>query len=250
MSDLNLKMDKDFKDGLTDIKKELVELRKSVDLQLVADNSDKWLQKINKQLDGLNNKATPLPVKEVKVNNLDEIKVNQNVTADMKLPRWLDKSPAKPIVESFTRGFEYMSKAIQNILITNKRVNEYIPSRRVYKDHNGVLRFDDSGPLIGGISGGGGGGDVPAAALSGQMTVTAAGTAEVLATDTSVQSVTIKALYTNTGYIYVGNLGTAAAATGFILGANEQVSLDIRNTNLIYIDSSVSIDGVSWIAVR
>lgn len=76
-----------------------------------------------------------------------------------------------------------------------------------------------------------------------QKTVTTAGTRVQLDTNTS-KSVTIKAKTTNTGLIYVGNVAVTSS-NGFILSAGDTISLDISNTNLVYIDSSVDAEGVS-----
>lgn len=79
-------------------------------------------------------------------------------------------------------------------------------------------------------------------------TVTTAGTRVQLATNTC-KSLTIKAKYTNTGLIYIGT-STVASTNGFQLLAGESVSLDISNTNLVYIDSAVNGEGISTIYVN
>lgn len=81
---------------------------------------------------------------------------------------------------------------------------------------------------------------------SGKTTVTTAGTRVVLGSSTTIKSVAIKALSTNTGIIYVGNV-TVAASNGFQLKANEAVSLDITNLATVYIDSSINAEGVTYI---
>lgn len=78
-----------------------------------------------------------------------------------------------------------------------------------------------------------------------QATVTTAGTRVQLATNTC-KSMTIKAKSTNTGLIYVGNVAVTSA-NGFILSPGDSLSMDISNTNLVYIDSSVSAEGVSFL---
>ncbi len=83
---------------------------------------------------------------------------------------------------------------------------------------------------------------------SAQATVTTAGTRVQLGTNTC-KSVTVKAKGTNTGLIYVGT-STVASSNGLILNAGEAVSMDITNTNLVYIDSSVNGEGVSYIFVN
>lgn len=81
-----------------------------------------------------------------------------------------------------------------------------------------------------------------------QLNVTTAGTRVQLGTNTC-KSVTVKAKVTNTGYIYVGTVATSSTV-GFILSGGETLSLDISNTNLLYIDSSVSGEGISYVYVN
>lgn len=81
---------------------------------------------------------------------------------------------------------------------------------------------------------------------NGVTTVTTAGTRVVLGASTTIKSVTVRALKTNTGLIYVGS-ATVAAANGFQLSPQETVSIDIDNLTKVNIDSSVNGDGVSFI---
>lgn len=70
---------------------------------------------------------------------------------------------------------------------------------------------------------------------NGKKTVTAAGTAEALAGSTAIKSVTIKALSTNTGNVYVGDSGVDST-NGFQLAKGDTVSLDIDDLADVYID--------------
>lgn len=88
----------------------------------------------------------------------------------------------------------------------------------------------------------------PTTVLNGKTTVTTAGTRVPLAASTTCVSVTIKALATNTGIIYVGS-STVASSNGFELAAGDSVSLDIANLNTVNIDSSVNGQGVSYLGV-
>lgn len=80
----------------------------------------------------------------------------------------------------------------------------------------------------------------------GKKTVTTAGTRVALASSQAVKSVVIKALQTNTGYIYVGD-SSVASTNGFQLLAGDTVSLDIANLSTVNIDSSVNGEGVTYI---
>lgn len=81
-----------------------------------------------------------------------------------------------------------------------------------------------------------------------KATVTTAGTRVQLASNTA-KSITIKAAIANTGTIYVGN-SAVAAANGYELLSGDSVSLDISNSNLIYIDSSINTQSVTYIGVN
>lgn len=87
------------------------------------------------------------------------------------------------------------------------------------------------------------------AAISGQKTVTTAGTAVALGTERIAGTLIVKALATNTGDIYIGNDGTGDVDedTGFVLDAGEDIAfLYVGDLSSIMIDSSVNGEGVSW----
>jgi hypothetical protein len=90
---------------------------------------------------------------------------------------------------------------------------------------------------------------VPTVLLNGNKVVTTAGTRVTLAASTTIRAVTIKALSTNTGIIYIGDT-SAAAANGFQLRAGESVSLSLTNLSTINLDASVSGEGVTYAAVQ
>ena len=85
------------------------------------------------------------------------------------------------------------------------------------------------------------------AVYTGRKTTTI-GTAIVLANSTSIKSVSIQALPTNTGNVFVGN-SSVNSSNGYILGAGESIAVDINNLNLIYIDVAVNNEGVGYIGV-
>lgn len=76
-------------------------------------------------------------------------------------------------------------------------------------------------------------------------TTTNASTAVVIKSDTTIKGVTVKALTTNTGLVYVGD-SSVSSANGFELQAGESVSIDIDNTNKVYFDVSVNGEGVTY----
>jgi hypothetical protein len=89
---------------------------------------------------------------------------------------------------------------------------------------------------------------LPSTFYMGQNTVTSAGTEEALASSQTLTSgVTVKALHANTGYIYVGT-NPVTSTTGFVLDAGEQIFIEVDNLADVYIDCSVSGEGVSWLA--
>ncbi len=83
---------------------------------------------------------------------------------------------------------------------------------------------------------------------SAKVNVTTAGTRVQLGTNAGILSVTVRAKTSNTGLIYVGG-STVTAANGFDLGPGEAVSLDVTNTNAVWIDAAVSGEGVSYLWV-
>lgn len=86
----------------------------------------------------------------------------------------------------------------------------------------------------------------PGSVTEGQQ-VTNAGT-DIALTAGVCRTVIVKALPANTGNVFVGNVGVAAA-TGFILTPGESVSLSVSNRNIVYFDVAVNGEGVCWISV-
>lgn len=83
----------------------------------------------------------------------------------------------------------------------------------------------------------------------GVTTVTTAGTDVVLASSTAAKWVIVQAQTDNTGWIAVGATGvdaTVATGTGILLGAGESITLPIDNLADIFIDSTVSGEGVRY----
>jgi hypothetical protein len=89
------------------------------------------------------------------------------------------------------------------------------------------------------------------AALSGQKTVTTAGTAVQLHAGLSINGpVMIKALDTNTGVVAVGSDGArdVTVSNGLRLLAGECIVLGfVGNLAELWLDSAVNGEGVSWI---
>lgn len=86
--------------------------------------------------------------------------------------------------------------------------------------------------------------------ISGQTTVTTAGTAVPLGTDQTDSAVLVKALDTNTGVVALGNDGTndVTVSNGYRLSAGEQMIFDkVDNLAAIYLNAAVNGEGVSWI---
>ena len=88
-------------------------------------------------------------------------------------------------------------------------------------------------------------------ATSGQKSVTTAGTAVRLADNQPCAAVMVKALQTNTGYMYIGNdgAGDVTSANGYQLDANDSVYLEVDNLSQLWVDCSVNGESVCWILV-
>lgn len=80
---------------------------------------------------------------------------------------------------------------------------------------------------------------------NGQKTVTTSGTAEAISSG-QFRSIVIKALASNSGNIYVGD-SSVDSSNGFILAANETLSMDFEDLALIYIDADNNGEGVCFI---
>ena len=99
------------------------------------------------------------------------------------------------------------------------------------------------------ISGHGQGGLGTVALGQGVKTIAAAGTDEVLAASTACRWVSIQAQTDNTGIIAVGGTGvdaTVATGNGIALAAGDTLTLEITNLAAIYIDATVTGDGVRY----
>lgn len=78
--------------------------------------------------------------------------------------------------------------------------------------------------------------------------VTTAGT-RVQLPDYPCREVTLIAKKGNTGSIYVGGSDVSSTVYGAELAAKDSMTLAVSNTNLIYLDASVSGEGVSYVAI-
>ena len=90
-------------------------------------------------------------------------------------------------------------------------------------------------------------------AISGQKTVAAAGTAEVLGTEIIQGPLMIKALLANTNNVYVGNdgAGDVTSANGIELDAGEVAVFNhVGSLANIVIDVDTNGEGVSWISLN
>ena len=90
------------------------------------------------------------------------------------------------------------------------------------------------------------------AALSGQKTVTTAGTAEALGSQLINCELIIKALDTNTDVVAVGNdgAGDVTVSNGLRLDPGESVTLAwVGNLASIIVDSAQDGEGVAWLAL-
>ena len=87
-------------------------------------------------------------------------------------------------------------------------------------------------------------------ALSGQTSVTTAGTAVALGSQVVGFAILVKALPANTGVMYVGNDGSGdvTSSNGFPLSAGDVVIFEhVSDLKEIKVDSSVNGEGVAWL---
>ena len=86
--------------------------------------------------------------------------------------------------------------------------------------------------------------------LQGIKTIITAGTRVQLGGDVDCKEVLITALHSNTGFIYIGTDAVSSSAYGKRLRPEESISIKINNLNLVYLDSSVNGEGVSFLGVN
>lgn len=80
------------------------------------------------------------------------------------------------------------------------------------------------------------------------MNVTTAGNRTQL-DNIPCKEVTVIARKGNTGSIYVGGIDVSSIQFGVELEADQSFTFSVSNANLIYIDASISGEGVSYVAV-
>lgn len=118
----------------------------------------------------------------------------------------------------------------------------------------GDIKYHDNGdgtyaPIVYVGGGSSGGTSVPTTTGHGSRTVAVAGTDVPLSgSSVACSVVTIEAYRSNVGYIAVGGTGVDAAAsgTGITLAAGDTVTLQVANLNAVYIDATVSGEGVRY----
>ena len=88
------------------------------------------------------------------------------------------------------------------------------------------------------------------AVLSGQITVTTAGTAVVGTSTGRYRGFFIKAMAGNTGIVYVGNDGAddITATNSYELSAGDQVYVEVEDLADLYFDSASDGDKLCWLA--
>lgn len=90
-------------------------------------------------------------------------------------------------------------------------------------------------------------------AISGQKTVTAAGTAEALGSASIQGPLMVKALLANGDNVYIGNdgAGDVTSGNGFELDAGEAIVFDwVGNLSSIMVDSDANGEGVAWLRLN
>jgi hypothetical protein len=89
--------------------------------------------------------------------------------------------------------------------------------------------------------------------ISGQTTVTAAGTAVPLGSQQIAAPLMVKALSANTGLVFLGNdgAGDVTSANGMQLAAGEMVIFNhVANLSALYLDAAVNGEGVCWLVLE
>lgn len=90
-------------------------------------------------------------------------------------------------------------------------------------------------------------------AISGQTTVATAGSEVALGSMPVNGPISVKALTTNTGVMYVGKAadGTVASTTGYPLSAGQSIEFEwISNLGNLMVDATVNGEKVAWILLN
>lgn len=127
--------------------------------------------------------------------------------------------------------------------------------RKTYQTHDGTIWTEISNDSLGTVSLEAGSNIIGQVQLSGSnlkganvITVTTAGTRVQLPT-LACNKVTIIAKRVNTGYIYVGMSTVSPSVYGVELAAKDSMDFEVNNLNEIWIDASVSGEGISYVAL-
>jgi len=87
----------------------------------------------------------------------------------------------------------------------------------------------------------------PSTITTGKTTATAGAETKVtIGSGALGVGVTVKAMSTNTGLVYLG-ISTVSSTTGFQLAAGEQVFIPVSNLDVVYLDVAVTGEGVTYI---
>lgn len=87
----------------------------------------------------------------------------------------------------------------------------------------------------------------PGTLLTGRKTIAIPGSNRVLKLLEKLRiGVTVKALSTNTGLIFIG-INTVAAISGFQLSAGEQIFIPVSNLDVVYFDVAIANEGLTYI---
>jgi hypothetical protein len=148
---LNVDNNVKLKKAVNNLEKEITDKLEKIETQEALKPKD--LSYIENAIQLLIDKKYPKPYKKVKVENLDEIKLPKpKDRVEVKDIDKHSKTLANRLIEGFRDVGERIVKQGEKIFVTNKKENDYIPVRVVYKDGRRVS-FD---PPWGGGSGGGG----------------------------------------------------------------------------------------------
>jgi len=87
----------------------------------------------------------------------------------------------------------------------------------------------------------------PSTIITGKTTTTAGAEEKVtIGSGALTIGVTVKAMSTNTGLVYLG-ISTVSSTTGFELSAGEQIFIPVSNLNGVYLDVAVTAEGITYI---
>lgn len=175
---------------------------------------------------------TPVNIPEVRIPEVNFDPLLDAIEKGLRPIRTNNKS--HPLAVRLTDGAEWV-KALREVSSNQAKTVQYMSDNNYIKNASGMTINPATEEAL----------SPPRTIGDGSKTVTAAGTAEALATSTACKYVIITALESNTDTVWIGG-STVEAGRGRPLVSLQSEKIDIDNLSKVYVDSEVNGEGVSF----